>query len=92
MTRILIHNDQVNHLYLPRPKQGIFLQQLRNYGARYYHADLPRFISPDPIGGKVEIHTSWNRYLYCRGKAIFQGKCWENIVLCAVYWQDSTYG
>ncbi|MCD4652897.1 hypothetical protein K8T06_03075 [bacterium] len=43
---------------------------LHYFGARYYHADLPRFISPDPIGGKPTIPISWNRYLYCRNDPV----------------------
>jgi RHS repeat-associated protein len=43
---------------------------LHYFGARYYHADLPRFISPDPVSGKLEIPTSWNRYLYCRNDPV----------------------
>ncbi|MCD4655027.1 FG-GAP-like repeat-containing protein [bacterium] len=43
---------------------------LHYFGARYYHADLPRFISPDPVSGKLTIPISWNRYLYCRNDPI----------------------
>ncbi len=39
---------------------------LHYFGARYYHAFLPRFISPDPEGGDPKVPLSWNRYLYCR--------------------------
>ncbi len=38
---------------------------LNYFGARYYHSDLPRFISPDPVRGTPENPMSWNRYLYC---------------------------
>jgi RHS repeat-associated protein len=39
-------------------------------GARYYTADFPRFISPDPVSGKLETPITWNRYLYCRNDPI----------------------
>ncbi|MCD4652327.1 DUF2778 domain-containing protein [bacterium] len=54
---------------------------LHYFGARYYHANLPRFISPDPVGGTPEIPISWNRYLYCRNDPInlvdLTGLVWE---------------
>lgn len=43
---------------------------LHYFGARYYHASYPRFISPDPVGGTPEIPISWNRYLYCRNDPV----------------------
>ena len=43
---------------------------LHYFGARYYHADRPRFISPDPLSGNPEIPLSWNRYLYCRNDPV----------------------
>ncbi|RQV96849.1 hypothetical protein EH221_04515 [bacterium] len=39
---------------------------LHYFGARYYHAQVPRFISPDPVSGNPANPLSWNRYLYCR--------------------------
>ena len=35
--------------------------------ARYYGNGLPRFLSPDPIGGTVKSPQSWNRYAYVLG-------------------------
>jgi uncharacterized protein RhaS with RHS repeats len=32
--------------------------------ARYYGAGLSRFLSTDPVGGKVRQPQSWNRYAY----------------------------
>ena len=32
--------------------------------------ELPRFISPDPVSGKLETPITWNRYLYCRNDPI----------------------
>ncbi len=43
---------------------------LHYFGARYYTADFPRFISPDPVSGKLETPITWNRYLYCRNDPI----------------------
>jgi len=43
---------------------------LHYFGARYYNATIPRFISPDPVSGKPAIPISWNRYLYCRNDPI----------------------
>jgi RHS repeat-associated protein len=43
---------------------------LHTFGARYYTADFPRFISPDPVSGKLETPITWNRYLYCRNDPI----------------------
>jgi RHS repeat-associated protein len=43
---------------------------LHTFGARYYTADFPRFISPDPVSGKPMNPISWNRYLYCRNDPI----------------------
>lgn len=34
--------------------------------ARYYGSGLPRFLSPDPIGGVPQDPQSWNRYSYVR--------------------------
>jgi RHS repeat-associated protein len=39
-------------------------------GARYYTADFPRFISPDPVSGRLMTPITWNRYLYCRNDPI----------------------
>jgi RHS repeat-associated protein len=54
---------------------------LHYFGARYYHATLPRFLSPDPVGGNPEIPISWNRYLYCRNDPVNlfdpDGELWE---------------
>lgn len=44
--------------------------ELNYFGARYYHPELPRFISPDPVSGKLAIPLSWTRYLYCRNDPI----------------------
>jgi RHS repeat-associated protein len=38
---------------------------LHTFGARYYTADFPRFISPDPVSGRLMTPITWNRYLYC---------------------------
>ena len=35
--------------------------------ARYYGDSLPRFLSPDPIGGSPGRPQSWNRYAYVLG-------------------------
>ncbi len=43
---------------------------LHYFGSRYYHATLPRFISPDPVSGKLGIPLSWNPYLYCRNDPV----------------------
>jgi RHS repeat-associated protein len=43
---------------------------LHYFGARYYTADFPRFISPDPVSGKPMNPITWNRYLYCRNDPI----------------------
>ena len=43
---------------------------LHYFGARYYTADFPRFISPDPVSGKLETPITWNRYLYCANDPI----------------------
>ena len=32
--------------------------------ARYYSPNLGRFLSVDPVGGKVGSSQSWNRYSY----------------------------
>jgi RHS repeat-associated protein len=32
--------------------------------ARYYGNNLPRFLSPDPIPGTLQVPQSWNRYTY----------------------------
>jgi RHS repeat-associated protein len=40
------------------------------FGARYYTADFPRFISPDPVSGRLMTPITWNRYLYCRNDPI----------------------
>ena len=44
--------------------------ELHYFGARFYNAELCRFLSPDPIGGRPEDPLSWNRYLYCRNDPI----------------------
>ena len=38
--------------------------------ARYYGDSLPRFLSPDPIGGSPGRPQSWNRYAYVLGNPI----------------------
>jgi RHS repeat-associated protein len=43
---------------------------LHYFGARYYTADFPRFISPDPVSGRLTNPISWNRYLYCANDPI----------------------
>jgi RHS repeat-associated protein len=43
---------------------------LHYFGARYYTADFPRFISPDPVSGKPMNPLTWNRYLYCANDPI----------------------
>jgi RHS repeat-associated protein len=43
---------------------------LHTFGARYYTADFPRFISPDPVSGRLMTPITWNRYLYCRNDPI----------------------
>jgi RHS repeat-associated protein len=43
---------------------------LHYFGARYYTADFPRFISPDPVSGRLMTPLTWNRYLYCRNDPI----------------------
>jgi RHS repeat-associated protein len=43
---------------------------LHTFGARYYTADFPRFISPDPVSGNPMNPISWNRYLYCRNDPV----------------------
>jgi len=43
---------------------------LHYFGARYYNASLPRFLSPDPVGGTPGNPLSWNRYLYCRNDPV----------------------
>jgi RHS repeat-associated protein len=43
---------------------------LHYFGARYYHAQLPRFISPDPVSGNPANPISWNRYLYCHNDPV----------------------
>ncbi len=35
--------------------------------ARYYGDKVPRFLSPDPIGGSAALPQSWNRYAYVLG-------------------------
>jgi hypothetical protein len=40
------------------------------FGARYYTADFPRFVSPDPVSGRLMTPITWNRYLYCRNDPI----------------------
>jgi len=35
--------------------------------ARHYGDSLPRFLSPDPIGGSAARPQSWNRYAYVLG-------------------------
>ena len=37
---------------------------LHYFNARYYSADLGRFISVDPVGGRSETPQTWNRYIY----------------------------
>ncbi len=44
--------------------------KLNYFGSRYYHPDLPRFLSVDPVSGKPGIPLSWNRYLYCRNDPV----------------------
>jgi len=39
---------------------------LNYFGSRYYHPDLPWFISVDPVRGSASVPISWNRYLYCQ--------------------------
>jgi RHS repeat-associated protein len=59
---------------------------LHYFGARYYTADFPRFISPDPVSGKLETPITWNRYLYCRNDPVNyfdpDGRTW--------FWVQST--
>jgi RHS repeat-associated protein len=43
---------------------------LHYFGARYYTADFPRFVSPDPVSGRLTNPISWNRYLYCANDPI----------------------
>lgn len=43
---------------------------LHYFGARFYNAELCRFLSPDLIGGRPEDPLSWNRYLYCLNNPI----------------------
>jgi RHS repeat-associated protein len=43
---------------------------LHTFGARYYTAVFPRFISPDPVSGRLMTPLTWNRYLYCRNDPI----------------------
>jgi len=38
--------------------------------ARYYGGSLPRFLSPDPIGGNTAAPQSWNRYAYVRNNPL----------------------
>jgi RHS repeat-associated protein len=38
--------------------------------ARYYGSALPRFLSPDPLGGTESDPQSWNRYAYVRNNPI----------------------
>lgn len=38
--------------------------------ARYYSPNLGRFVSVDPIGGKVGSSQSWNRYSYVRNSPL----------------------
>jgi len=60
---------------------------LHYFGARYYNATIPRFISPDPVSGKPAIPISWNRYLYCRNDPINyydpDGECGIGIAIAA---------
>lgn len=37
---------------------------LDNFGARYYGSSMGRFLSPDPLGGKLANPQSLNRYAY----------------------------
>ena len=38
--------------------------------ARYYNARLGRFMSIDPVGGRVEDSQSWNRYSYVQNSPV----------------------
>ena len=38
--------------------------------ARYYNPDLGRFLTVDPVGGRVEDSQSWQRYAYVRNNPI----------------------
>jgi uncharacterized protein RhaS with RHS repeats len=38
--------------------------------ARYYSSNLGRFLSVDPVGGKVGSSQSWNRYSYVRNNPV----------------------
>jgi RHS repeat-associated protein len=40
--------------------------------ARYYGDGLPRFLSPDPIGGTPDMPQSWNRYSYAQNSPILR--------------------
>jgi hypothetical protein len=38
--------------------------------ARYYNFRTGRFLSVDPVDGKVDLSQSWNRYAYVEGRPI----------------------
>ena len=40
--------------------------------ARYYTFDVGRFMSVDPVGGRVGSSQSWNRYAYVRGNPVLR--------------------
>jgi RHS repeat-associated protein len=55
----------------PRPTDHLFTGHERDFDlgldymhARYYSAELGRFLSVDPVGGRVESSQSWNLYSY----------------------------
>ncbi|MGD2250885.1 MAG: RHS repeat-associated core domain-containing protein [Candidatus Methanofastidiosia archaeon] len=49
-------------LYIGKEKDSTGLYY---YGARYYDPDIGRFITRDPLKGKVESPQTLNRYSYC---------------------------
>jgi len=59
------HDPDTTHLFTGHERDlGVTMSELDYMHARYYSPNLGRFVSADPIGGKIGSSQSWNRYSY----------------------------
>ena len=64
-------DSDTTHLFTGHERDlGESRSQLDYMHARYFSANLGRFLSVDPVGGEVGSSQSWNRYSYVRNSPV----------------------